>query len=36
MEETIELTKRLWIEEAALYDGEYYQLSEAVCKPHPV
>jgi len=36
MEETIELTKRLWTEETASYDGEYYQLSEAVCKPHPV
>lgn len=36
MEETIELTKRLWTEETVTYDGDYYQLEEAVCKPQPV
>jgi alkanesulfonate monooxygenase SsuD/methylene tetrahydromethanopterin reductase-like flavin-dependent oxidoreductase (luciferase family) len=36
MEETIELTKRLWTEENVDYDGEYYSLSNATCTPHPV
>lgn len=36
MEETIELTKRLWTEDVVTYDGDYYQLEDAVCKPHPV
>lgn len=35
MEETIELAKRLWTEDAVTYDGEYYQLEDAVCKPQP-
>lgn len=36
MEETIELTKRLWTEESVTYDGDYYTLDDAVCTPHPV
>lgn len=36
MEETIELTKALWTNDTVSYDGQYYQLDGAVCKPHPV
>lgn len=35
MEETIELTKRLWTQDAVTYEGDHYQLRDAVCKPHP-
>ena len=36
MEETIEVTKRLWTEQRVDYDGEYYALEDAECTPHPV
>ena len=36
MEETIELTKQLWTMDDVSYDGEYYQLDQAVCQPNPV
>lgn len=36
MEETIELTKRLWTEDEVSYDGDYFQLQNAVCTPHPI
>jgi alkanesulfonate monooxygenase SsuD/methylene tetrahydromethanopterin reductase-like flavin-dependent oxidoreductase (luciferase family) len=36
MEETIEITKRLWTEDEVTYEGEYYGVDGAVCKPHPV
>jgi len=36
MEETIELTERLWTEESVTYDGEYYHVENAVCTPNPV
>jgi alkanesulfonate monooxygenase SsuD/methylene tetrahydromethanopterin reductase-like flavin-dependent oxidoreductase (luciferase family) len=36
MEETIEITKRLWTEDAVTYEGDYYRVEDAVCKPHPV
>jgi len=36
MEETIELTTRLWTEDKVTYDGVYYQTESATCKPHPV
>jgi len=35
MEETIELTKRLWTEDEVSYDGDYYQLDDATCRPRP-
>lgn len=35
MEEAIELTERLWTEDEVTYDGDYYQVQDAVCKPHP-
>jgi alkanesulfonate monooxygenase SsuD/methylene tetrahydromethanopterin reductase-like flavin-dependent oxidoreductase (luciferase family) len=35
MEETIELTKRLWVEDEVDYDGDYYQLDGAICRPQP-
>lgn len=34
VEETIELTKRLWTESEVSYDGDYYNLDGATCKPH--
>jgi alkanesulfonate monooxygenase SsuD/methylene tetrahydromethanopterin reductase-like flavin-dependent oxidoreductase (luciferase family) len=36
MEETIELTKRLWTEAEVTYEGEFYDLQGATCRPHPV
>jgi alkanesulfonate monooxygenase SsuD/methylene tetrahydromethanopterin reductase-like flavin-dependent oxidoreductase (luciferase family) len=36
MEEAIELTKRLWMEESVTYEGEYYCVEDAVCTPHPI
>ena len=35
LEETIEVTKRLWTKESITYEGEYVQVEDAVCKPHP-
>lgn len=35
LEETIILLKRLWTEDQVTFDGQYYSLQEAVCKPHP-
>ncbi len=34
--EALEMTKRLWTEEAVDFDGEYYKLSGARVSPHPV
>jgi alkanesulfonate monooxygenase SsuD/methylene tetrahydromethanopterin reductase-like flavin-dependent oxidoreductase (luciferase family) len=36
MEETIELSKRLWTGDKVDYDGEYYTVEGAVCRPRPV
>lgn len=35
LEETIVLLKRLWTEETVSFEGDFYQLDEAMCKPHP-
>jgi alkanesulfonate monooxygenase SsuD/methylene tetrahydromethanopterin reductase-like flavin-dependent oxidoreductase (luciferase family) len=35
LEETIELTKRLWTEDEVTYDGDFVGVTDAVCKPHP-
>lgn len=36
MEETIELSKRLWTGDEVDYDGKYYTVDGAVCRPRPV
>jgi len=36
MEETIEIARRLWTEGEVTYEGEYYSVEGAVCRPHPV
>jgi alkanesulfonate monooxygenase SsuD/methylene tetrahydromethanopterin reductase-like flavin-dependent oxidoreductase (luciferase family) len=36
LEETIEVTKRLWTADGVDYDGDYHQLDGAVCRPRPV
>jgi alkanesulfonate monooxygenase SsuD/methylene tetrahydromethanopterin reductase-like flavin-dependent oxidoreductase (luciferase family) len=36
LEETIDIMCRLWTEDEVDYDGDYYQLQSAVCRPHPV
>jgi alkanesulfonate monooxygenase SsuD/methylene tetrahydromethanopterin reductase-like flavin-dependent oxidoreductase (luciferase family) len=36
MEETIELSKRLWTGDRVSYDGDYYTLEDAICRPRPV
>jgi alkanesulfonate monooxygenase SsuD/methylene tetrahydromethanopterin reductase-like flavin-dependent oxidoreductase (luciferase family) len=35
MEETAEILKRLWTGSTVDYDGEYYSLEEATCRPQP-
>jgi len=34
--EACEVIKRMWTEEAASWDGQYYHLKEAYCNPKPV
>ncbi len=36
LEETLELMKAFWTTDRASYDGEYVQVTDAVCRPHPV
>lgn len=36
LEETLEIMKGLWTNHEFSYDGEYYSVEDAVCKPHPV
>lgn len=36
LEEAIEVIKALWTDDSVSYDGEYYTLDEAICKPKPV
>jgi alkanesulfonate monooxygenase SsuD/methylene tetrahydromethanopterin reductase-like flavin-dependent oxidoreductase (luciferase family) len=36
LEETIDLMTRLWTEDEVDYDGDFYTLSGASCRPHPV
>ncbi|MFB9808607.1 LLM class flavin-dependent oxidoreductase [Haladaptatus pallidirubidus] len=36
MEEAIEVMKRLWSETPVSFDGQYYQLKDADCRPHPI
>jgi alkanesulfonate monooxygenase SsuD/methylene tetrahydromethanopterin reductase-like flavin-dependent oxidoreductase (luciferase family) len=36
LEESIRMLKRLWTEETVSFDGDYYTLDEAMCRPHPV
>ena len=36
LEETIEILKGLWTNHEFSYDGDYYTVDDAVCKPHPV
>lgn len=35
LEEALVLIKRLWTEDQVTFDGQFYSLEEAVCKPHP-
>jgi len=34
--EACEVIRRMWTEDAATFDGQYYQLKEAYCNPKPV
>lgn len=36
LEETLEIMQGLWTNHEFSYDGEYYSVEDAVCKPHPV
>ena len=36
MEEAVEIIKKLWTEEKANYQGNYYKVNEAVCEPKPL
>ena len=36
MEETVEIMKQLWTEDEVSFDGDYYTLDGAICRPHPV
>jgi F420-dependent oxidoreductase-like protein len=34
--EAVEIMKRMWTEDEASFDGEYYKLDGAICRPRPV
>jgi F420-dependent oxidoreductase-like protein len=36
LEETIEIAKRMWIQEKATFKGRHYSVEDALCYPHPV
>jgi alkanesulfonate monooxygenase SsuD/methylene tetrahydromethanopterin reductase-like flavin-dependent oxidoreductase (luciferase family) len=36
LKESIEIIKRLWIEEKITYHGKHYQIKDAYCEPKPV
>lgn len=36
MEESIVILKKLWTEDSVDFDGKFYNLEGAVCKPHPI
>ncbi|SFL15501.1 Flavin-dependent oxidoreductase, luciferase family (includes alkanesulfonate monooxygenase SsuD and methylene tetrahydromethanopterin reductase) [Halogranum rubrum] len=36
LEESIRLIQRLWTEDTVDFDGDYYTLDGAMCRPHPV
>ena len=36
MKEAVEIIKKMWTEEKASYEGEYYKIKEAVCEPKPL
>ena len=36
MKESVEIIKKLWIEEKASYRGKYYRINEAMCEPKPL
>lgn len=36
MEETVQIMKQLWTNDEVSYDGDYYNLDAAICRPHPV
>ncbi len=36
MKESVEIVKKLWIEEKASYESKYYRVDEAVCEPKPL
>jgi alkanesulfonate monooxygenase SsuD/methylene tetrahydromethanopterin reductase-like flavin-dependent oxidoreductase (luciferase family) len=35
LEETVEILKRMWTEEKATYEGQYFSVHDAVCEPKP-
>ncbi len=36
LNESVEIIKKMWIEEKASYHGKHYQITEAVCEPKPL
>lgn len=36
LREGVEIMQRMWTEDEVTYDGEYYTLKGAICRPHPV
>lgn len=36
MKESVEIIKKLWIEEKTSYRGKYYRINEALCEPKPL
>ena len=35
MEESVEILKRLWTDERATFEGQYFSVNEAICEPTP-
>lgn len=36
LEESLEIVRRMWTEDAATYEGAYYAVRDALCEPKPV
>ena len=36
LNEAVEIVKKVWTEEKASYNGQYYSINEAVCEPKPL
>lgn len=36
LEETVQIVKKMWIDESPSFKGKYYQIHEAICNPKPI
>jgi probable F420-dependent oxidoreductase len=36
LEETVQIVKKMWMEDRPTFHGKYYQIQEAICNPKPI